>query len=88
MPKLASIIKSHTCYPLSLRCKVYVLSFPGVTVLLEPPPPESVATNLTNAEAFPVPVEPSDAMVGTDPTSIGFSFEISDDPSIRRYGMT
>ena len=55
-------------------------------MLLESPNADSVDTTIPGTEDFPVDVVPDDAKIGTDPTSIGFSITVLDDPSVERYG--
>ena len=58
----------------------------GVTVLLEPPLVDDINNTIPGAKEFPHPVTPSDARESTDPTSIGFTFTVSEDKSVTRYG--
>ncbi|KAK3101942.1 hypothetical protein FSP39_007535 [Pinctada imbricata] len=59
----------------------------GLTILLENPNVTDVNTTVEGSADFPQPVTPADAKIGTDPTSIGFVFEIIPDPRIDRYDM-
>ena len=56
--------------------------------MLMPPDVDEINTTVVGAEEFNHPVTPSDAMRGTDPSSIGFSFTLCDDEAVTRYGMT
>ena len=58
----------------------------GVTVLLEPPLVDDINNTIPGAKEFPHSVTPSDAKESTDPTSIGFTFTVSEDKSVTRYG--
>ena len=60
----------------------------GVIPLLIPPDVDEINTTVVGAEDFNHPVTPSDAMRGTDPSSIGFSFTLCDDEAVTRYGRT
>ncbi|KAK3103480.1 hypothetical protein FSP39_019545 [Pinctada imbricata] len=59
----------------------------GLTILLLSPNASAVATSVAGSADFPQPVVPADAKIGTDPTSLGFSFTILDDESVDRYDM-
>jgi hypothetical protein len=59
----------------------------GVIPLLIPPDVDEINTTVVGAEDFNHPVTPSNAMRGTDPSSIGFSFTLCEDKSVIRYGM-
>lgn len=57
-----------------------------MVALLEPPDVEVINTTVVGAEDFDQPVNPSDSKRGTDPDSIGFSFSLSEDEAVTRYG--
>ncbi|VDI67222.1 Hypothetical predicted protein [Mytilus galloprovincialis] len=60
----------------------------GVVVLLEPPAVDNLNnTILGEVRQFNQSVVPVDAMESTDPTSIGFTFTISEDKSVKRYDL-
>lgn len=63
-----------------------MLFFKGVIALLEPPNAEAINTTVVGAKSFDRPVTPMDAQRGTDPTSIGFTFELSNEEGVNRYG--
>ena len=58
----------------------------GVTTLLEPPDVNIINTTVIGAEDYDHPVTPTDSKRGTDPTSIGFTFTLSTDEAVTRYG--
>lgn len=59
----------------------------GVVVLLEPPEVDNLNnTILGDIQPFEEDVVPVDAMESTDPTTIGFTFTVSEDKSVKRYG--
>ena len=60
--------------------------FLGVVVKLIPPEVDSVNTTIPGTVHFNEDVFPKDSLEQNDPTTIGFSFTKSDDPSINRYG--
>ena len=59
----------------------------GVTVLLFPPEVDDVNNTLPGVEELPPNVTPADAMSSRNPNKIGFSFTLSTDKSVTRYGM-
>ncbi|XP_076076023.1 uncharacterized protein LOC143046845 [Mytilus galloprovincialis] len=59
----------------------------GVIILLDPPDVELINATVIGAEKFDQPVTPSDSKRGTDPGTIGFSFTISEDESVKRYDI-
>ena len=64
----------------------YSLYITGVTTLLEPPDVNIINTTVIGAEDYDHPVTPTDSKRGTDPTSIGFTFTLSTDEAVTRYG--
>ena len=78
-------MKSFWYWPLTSR---YLLSlcFTGVITLLEPPDVNIINTTVIGAEDYDHPVTPTDSKRGTDPTSIGFTFTLSTDEAVTRYG--
>ena len=60
--------------------------FLGVVVKLIPPEVDSVNTTIPGTVHFNEDVYPKDSLEQNDPTTIGFSFTKSDDPSVNRYG--
>lgn len=60
--------------------------FVGVVVKLIPPEVDSVNNTLPGTIPFNEEVFPKDSKQQHDPTSIGFTFTKSDDPSVNRYG--
>lgn len=63
------------------------MRFAGVTVKLIPPNIESVNTTIPGTAKFTEKVFPEDSLTQEDPTSVGFTFTKSEDPSVDRYGM-
>ncbi|CAC5416406.1 unnamed protein product [Mytilus coruscus] len=61
---------------------------PGVVVLLEPPEVDNLNNTIKgDIQPFEESVVPTDAMESTDPTTIGFTFTVSEDKSVKRYDM-
>ncbi|XP_076116641.1 uncharacterized protein LOC143084119 [Mytilus galloprovincialis] len=88
------ILQHNHTYYVSIRCvngggqATQWNDTTGVTVLLEPPLVDDINNTIPGATEFPHPVTPSDAKESTDPTSIGFTFSVSEDKSVTRYGKT
>lgn len=59
----------------------------GVTVKLIPPNIESVNTTIPGTAKFTEKVFPEDSLTQEDPTSVGFTFTKSEDPSVDRYDL-
>ncbi|CAC5412724.1 unnamed protein product [Mytilus coruscus] len=60
----------------------------GVVVLLEPPEVDNLNNTIKGEiKPFEESVVPTDAMESTDPTTIGFTFTVSEDKSVKRYDM-
>ncbi|VDI27589.1 Hypothetical predicted protein, partial [Mytilus galloprovincialis] len=59
----------------------------SVVALLVPPNVNLINTTVIGAEDFDHPVTPADAKRGTDPTSVGFTFTLSEDESVTRYDI-
>lgn len=55
---------------------------------LIPPNIESVNTTIPGTAKFTEKVFPEDSLTQEDPTSVGFTFTKSEDPSVDRYGMS
>lgn len=66
----------------------FLVLFTGVTVKLIPPVIESVNTSIPGTAKFTEKVYPEDSLSQEDPTSVGFTFTKSDDPSVDRYGIS
>ncbi|ESO82597.1 hypothetical protein LOTGIDRAFT_236952 [Lottia gigantea] len=88
---LLGILEDNSTYYVSVKCRngagletVYNEQ-KGVTVLLNAPDIADINTNITGAEPFTEKVSPPTAMKSTDPSSIGCSWTVSADPSIREY---
>lgn len=60
--------------------------FVGVVVKLIPPEVDSVNNTLPGTIPFTEEVFPKDSKQQHDPTTVGFTFTKSDDPSVNRYG--
>ena len=57
-----------------------------MVVKLIPPETENVNTSLPGIIPFSKDVYPKESFQQNDPTTIGFTFSKSDDPSVNRYG--
>lgn len=56
-------------------------------VLLEAPAADEVAGEIVGAEPFDTKVDPPDSKKSDDHETVGSSWEVSKDPSVRQYGM-
>lgn len=53
---------------------------------LIPPDIESVIVSIPGTAKFTEKVFPEDSLTQEDPTTVGFTFTKSEDPSVNRYG--
>ncbi|XP_067658325.1 uncharacterized protein [Haliotis asinina] len=87
----AGILRHNITYYVTVRCtnggglSTTYKDKKGVTVLLEDPVVDDVNTTIDGAEPFADDVIPDNAMKTDDQNSVGASWTISMDPSIKRY---
>lgn len=60
----------------------------GVVVKLIPPDVDMVNNTIPGTSHFTEEVYPKESLQQQDPTSVGFTFTKSDDPSVNRYGRS
>ena len=58
----------------------------GVTAKLIPPDVDTVNNTIPGTSHFSQEVFPKDSLQQQDPSSVGFTFTKSEDPSVNRYG--
>ncbi|KAK6174798.1 hypothetical protein SNE40_013376 [Patella caerulea] len=89
--QLEQVLEDNSTYYVTVKCingaghETVHKDMTGVTVLLFPPDITDVGTNITGAEPFDEPVTPPTAMKSTDTSSIGCTWTVSKDPSIKEY---
>ncbi|XP_048258679.1 uncharacterized protein LOC124137747 [Haliotis rufescens] len=88
---LVGLLEHNTTYYVTVRCTnggglVTTYADPrGVTVLLKPPLVDDVNTTIEGADPLGETVTPPNSMTTTDQNTVGASWTVSDDESIRRY---
>ncbi|KAL3873866.1 hypothetical protein ACJMK2_036950, partial [Sinanodonta woodiana] len=88
---LEGILQHNTTYYVSVKCHnqagltTLIRFSKGVTVLLLAPDANLVSAEVLGAENFSEPIDPPTAKKSEDPTSIGGSWTVSPDPSVKRY---
>ncbi|XP_046562952.1 uncharacterized protein LOC124271845 [Haliotis rubra] len=88
---LGGLLEHNTTYYVTVRCTnggglVTTYADPrGVTVLLEPPIVDDVNTTIVGAESLGEKVVPPNSMKTTDRHTVGASWTVSADESVRRY---
>ncbi|XP_046547050.1 uncharacterized protein LOC124257104 [Haliotis rubra] len=88
---LGGLLEHNKTYYVTVRCTnggglVTTYADPrGVTVLLEPPIVDDVKTTIVGAESLGDTVVPPNSMKTTDKNTVGATWTVSEDESIRRY---
>ncbi|XP_062589554.1 uncharacterized protein LOC134251189, partial [Saccostrea cucullata] len=91
--KLGGVLKDNQTYYASFTCtngaglNATFIDTGGVIVKLIPPEVDMINTTIPGTSHFTEEVNPKDSLQQQDPTSIGFTFTKSEDPSVNRYDL-
>ncbi|KAK6192291.1 hypothetical protein SNE40_003784 [Patella caerulea] len=89
--RLVGVLEDNSTYYVTVKCfngaglESVFTDMKGVTVLLYPPDIEDVGTNMTAGEPFKPPVTPDNTVKVKEGGTIGCSWTISKDSSLREY---